>query len=694
MSDKVSTAHTSRKAIVYVRQSTPSQVLHHREGQALQYRMQQRLRELGWREIEVIDEDLGKSASGLRPRAGFERLVAEVSLGRVGAVAAHEVSRFARNSRDWHQLVEICRLVDTLLIDQECIYHPRLGNDRLLLGVKGSVSEYELDLLRQRASEARWAKAHRGELLVQAPTGFIKTDDRRLEKHPDRRVQHAIALVFRKFLELGSARQVLCWLRDQALSLPVGRPTERGWELRWRPPSFHLIVKLLRDPTYGGAYAYGKSVTTTVLEAGRPASRRLRRGNWQHLPVLIPDHHEGYVSWQDFLRIQRMLDHNRSRPAGASPGAAKRGPGLLAGLLRCRRCGHKLFVQYPGRKARPRYECTRARHEGLPRCMGFTASPLDRAVMRELWRAIEPGAVEAAHRSHEQHEERGHERRRSIELELQGAEYEAARAQRQFEAVDPENRLVAAELETRWNAALEHGMEVRQRLEALAATSLPETDMPLDPRVLASDLERLWHHPQADVACRKRIVRTLVEEIVVDLDAEANQVVLILHWKGGVHSALRIPRLRPGQKSSDTPSDLVDAVRVLARVCTDDVIAAALNRQGVTTAHGHRWTRVAVCALRNKREIPVYDPDTRRKQGWMNLGAAAAYLRVTPKTLRHAARQGQLRFDQPLSRGPWALERSELDAYQRRRARHSAPGDHTHRQLNLMDSATYRGDAV
>jgi DNA invertase Pin-like site-specific DNA recombinase len=255
MSDKVSASHTARKAIVYVRQSTPCQVLHHREGQALQYGMQQRLIELGWQEIEVIDEDLGKSASGLRPREGFQRMVAEVSLGRVGAVAAHELSRFARNSRDWHQLIEICRVVDTLLIDQESVYHPRAGNDRLLLGLKGSLSEYELDLLRQRATEARWAKARRGELLVQAPTGFVKTNDGRLEKHPDRRVQHGVALVFRKFLELGSARQVLHWLREQSLPLPVGRPTERGWELRWRPPTYHLIVKLLRDPTYAGAYS-------------------------------------------------------------------------------------------------------------------------------------------------------------------------------------------------------------------------------------------------------------------------------------------------------------------------------------------------------------------------------------------------------------------------------------------------------
>jgi len=432
MSDKVSVQHTARKAIVYVRQSTPSQVLHHREGLALQYRMQQRLIELGWHEIEVIDEDLGRSASGVRPREGFQRLVAEVSLGRVGAVAAHELSRFARNSREWSQLVEICRWVDTLLIDQESIYHPRLGNDRLLLGLKGSLSEYELDLLRQRAAEARWAKARRGALIVQAPTGFAKTPDGRLEKHPDRRVQHAVALVFRKVLELGSARQVLLWLREHGLSLPVGAPTEQGWQLRWRPPTYSLIVKLLRDPTYAGAYAYGKSVTTTELKDGRRTTRRLRRGSWQSLPVLLPDHHEGYVSWEDFLRIQRMLDHNGSGANRTGPGAARRGPALLGGLLRCRRCGHRLRVVYPGRKAHPRYECGQQRHEGLPRCLGFTAPPLDRAVARELWRVIEPAAVEAACGARDQHEERGRERCRSVELELQAAQYEAARAQRQY----------------------------------------------------------------------------------------------------------------------------------------------------------------------------------------------------------------------------------------------------------------------
>jgi len=351
MSDKIQAQHRGRKAMLYVRQSSQHQVLHNQESQRLQYAMRDRLLQLGWDEVEVIDEDLGRSASGSAQRSGFERMMAAVSLGEVGAVAAREVSRFARNSREWQRLVEVCRIVDTLLVDSETVYSPRLSNDRLLLGLKGSLNEYELDLLRQRSAEARREKAKRGELIVAAPVGFLKAEDQRLEKDPDQRVQEAIRLVFRKFQELGSARQVLLWLQAEGLQLPGRRP---DGEVTWRRPNYGAVYGFLTHPAYGGAYAYGKTEQIVSPDGQTKRSRRKSRDRWL---ALIPESHEGYVSWETFEQVGRTLASNNC----GSQGAAKRGPALLTGLLRCRRCGRKLMVTYSGRKRDMlRYACWRA----------------------------------------------------------------------------------------------------------------------------------------------------------------------------------------------------------------------------------------------------------------------------------------------------------------------------------------------
>jgi DNA invertase Pin-like site-specific DNA recombinase len=700
MNEKITADRLQRRAIVYVRQSSQHQLLHNTESGRLQYGMAERVRSLGWKEIEIVDEDQGRSATTTSGRSGFQRMVAEVALGKIGVVAAIEVSRFARNNRDWHQLIEMCGMVDTLLVDHEAIYDPRRPNDRLLLGLKGSMSEYELDLLRQRSLEARWAKARRGELVIQAPIGFLKTSDQRLEKDPDLRVQRAIELVFAKFFELGSARQAAMWFVENGVDLPAKRHGVSGWETWWRRPAYRTVISVIADPTYAGAYAYGRTTSQKQVIDGA-LHKTIARKPLEDWMVLIPDHHDGYIPWEAFLRIRKMLADNSAGFQGEPRcGAAKKGPALLAGLLRCRRCGRKMMVGYSGKNATvPRYECHRGRLDNMEaKCISFGGLSIDAAVSREILRVVQPCALDAAALAVTQESHRHDELIEALLLELKAARYAEGLARKQYNAVDPDNRLVASELERRWNTALQKVKEIEARVEQEQLRDEAQPDR-AHLGGLAADLEDVWSSPDTDVRLKKRIIRTLIEEVVVEIDVAQSEVALVIHWKGGVHSELRVPRRRRGQAGPRTDTDVVEAIRQLVLICDDKMVAAILNRNGLLTAHGHRWCRMAITSLRNKRGIAVHSPERQRADGWMNLTEAAAHLGVSPKTVRRAVEDGEIKAMHPLQDAPWIFKRADIDepAFRERfekRVSRKPPAGPDRRQLDLTISSTYRGEAV
>lgn len=661
MSEKITNDHLEQKAILYIRQSSITQVERNEESKRLQYAMEARLRQLGWRQIEIIDEDQGCTASGTKQREGFKDMLADVCMGQVGAVAAREVSRFARNSRDWQKLIEVCRMVGTLLIDQEAVYNPQQGNDRLLLGLKGSLNEYELDILRLRAVEARNQKAKRGALALVPPVGFILDEEGQIQLSPDQRIQNALHLVFQMFLQLGSVRQTVLWFVEQELEIPTIRKIGRRWEPIWRRPRYCMIHRILTNPVYAGAYAYGRTKTKIVYKNGEPkkVTRRRPEAEWH---ALIHDHHEGYIDRIVFERIQKMLANNDRKAGG--PGAAKKGVVLLSGLLRCQRCGRKVMVAYTGRgKTFGRYMCRRgALDNGEPRCISFGAAGVDERISQEILNAVQPGAIAATRKAAELSDDRTNQVLKAVQQDLEASQYRVDRARRQFDAVDPENRLVANELEGRWNQALAEHHTLKQRLEKMKQQTQSTRHSVEEFEGLAQHLSSVWHHPNTDVRMKKRIARALIEEIIVDLEESQGEILLTIHWKGGVHSSLKVLRRRRGQSSNHTPFEIVTAVEHLSKICTDQYIAGILNRNKLFTGKGNRWSESSVASLRRKRHIPIYSPIRRKQEGWLNLTEAAQHVNLSPTSVRKAIDQFGLKAIHPLPDSPWILNRNDLDS--------------------------------
>jgi len=654
MTNKLTPDHLRRRAVVYVRQSTMIQVSQNRESQLRQYNLAGYARELGFVDVETIDEDLGRSGSGLTDRPGFQRLVTEVCEGQIGAVFCLEASRLARNGRDWHHLIELCGLVGAVLIDAEGIYDPRVINDRLVLGLRGTMSEFELSIFRQRSVEAIRQKAKRGEFRFQLPVGLCWGATGKIEFDPDVRVQNAVRLLFRKFQEFESARKVLLWLQDQQITIPAAVSRESTPPICWQRPRYSRIVAILQNPMYAGAYAYGRTGARTQVVGGRPhqtAGHHKPREQWM---VLIRDHHPGYISWEQFEWNQKALAENAHMKSRMGRQRGRGGPSLLVGLLRCRRCGYVLHVNYGNHGIR--YVCVSENvNQGLSKCISFGRVKVDAAVSTEILKAIQPLAIDAALEAAEQFRQRQSDRTHALELELEQARYEARLAARRYEAIDPENRLVAAELESRWNTALSKVREVEGRLgqaqqETVAATSVTRDDL----LSLAEDLAGVWESPSSDSGVKQRIIRILIQEIVADVDDSTHEIVLVIHWVGGRHSELRVAKFKTGRHSHCTNLDTIDVVRQMETYHSDAEIARTLNRLHLKTGAGNAWNELRVRSLRSRLKLPAHRPET--SGGRLSMIQAAQRLGVSTAVVRRLIDGKILPATQVLPGAPWAID--------------------------------------
>ncbi len=661
MNEKLSDDQLQRVAYIYIRQSTLQQVRHNVESNRRQYELEDRARTLGFQRAIIVDDDLGISGSGNQQRPGFARLLSAVCNGEVGAVFALEASRLARNNRDWHHLIDLCVLTDTLVIDDEGIYDPRLLNDRLLLGLKGTMSEFELGILRQRAQEAYRQKVMRGEVLTRVPVGFIREGKTGIVITPDLEIQQSIRTLFEQFEALSSLRQVLLWHHEEKINFPVIRYRHGGYHLDWQLPNYQHLLRAMKNPTYAGAFAWGKSTSRSKVVDGRSLKTGGHKVGMEQWQVLIKDHHQGYITWDRYMDNQKKLSSNRTRSHQTSPGAAREGSALLAGILRCAKCGHKMHVAYRGKnKSAPRYYCEDGNKEkGRPSCLSFGGVKVENAIVAHVLEACQPIGVEASLHAFERQDSQHAQKRRALELSLERLRYQADHARRQYDAVDSANRLVASELEARWNQSLQAVTEAQALLDAEPEATFALTeDNKQQLQNLGRNLTELWHHPTSPADLKKRILRCVIEEIIVDIDQGPGHIAMQVHWKGGTHTPVRTHKNKVGVNSNATDKTIAELVREMAKAWTDKYIASVLNRLGLKTGKGNNWTEIRVRNLRRENNIPILSKAPERT--WRTMEEAAKILGISVASARTLVRNNILPARQIIPGSPWMIEEHDL----------------------------------
>ena len=663
--NKIGPSHLQRAAFVYIRQSSANQVEHNRESTQRQYALAQRAGALGWpeRQISVVDEDLGLSGASTARRSGFARMTAEVALGHVGIILGLEVSRLARNNSDWYRLLDLCTMTNTLIGDADGVYNPALFNDRLLLGLKGTMSEAELHTLRARLDGGIRNKAARGELRRALPIGLVWGDaDGEVRLHPDEAVVGALRAVFARFIEFGSARRVWLWFRAENLSLPL--QMHQAEQIRWVAPSYHAIHNVLTNPVYAGAYCYGKTRQERYVDDDGVLKTRLRRLPQAQWAVLIREHHEGYIDWATYEANQSRLGANAKPRPHAAGSAVREGTALLQGLAICGHCGRRLKTHYRGTNQTPGYHC---HNKGVENgrgvyCLNVGGLQIDAAAAQAFLHAVEPAGIEAAVRAAERLEADHDAALAQWRLTVERAQYAAQRAERRYRAVDPENRLVARGLEAQWEQQLRELDDAQQELarreqQRPRALSAQERRSLL---ALGKDLQRLWHAPPLTVRDRKQLLRTLLEEVSITVHREQYRAHLALRWRGGklTERDVALPRSRPATIRTD--EDTIDLVRRLAQHYPDATIAGILNTQGRLSARGLRFNQNLVGNLRRHWKIACFEQPALRPDGdLLSIRQAARQLGTAPSTLHRWVNDGFIAGAQTTPGAPWRIRMTD-----------------------------------
>ena len=661
---KIGTEHLARRAIVYLRQSSQRQVQENKESQRLQYALEDRARELGFMKVEVIDTDLGSSAGvGAAPRVGFDRLVGAVALGEVGMVLSREVSRLSRTDKDWCHLLEVCQLRGTLIGDEEQVYDLSQMDDQLVLGIKGTLSVVELKVLKMRMLRGTEEKAARGELRRLLPPGYVRDTMGKVVKDPDKRVHDAIALVFQKFRDLGSVRQTFLWFHNQEIALPVNKSRNGRMGIVWQLPTHPFVASVLRNPFYAGAYVYGQRKTVTRIQSGKLIKSCSGYRRPEDCRVFLPDHHEGYVSWETYEESQRMIRDNGGRSERDEAATSVRsGKGLLVGLLRCGRCGRKLHVRYWGKAGTsPRYHCKGDYGSGGNYCLAFGGVSVDRRLCEELLSVLSPLGIEASLLALEELGTKEDEQQQLLLRQLEQLEWEEKRAFEQYDEVDPRNRLVASELERRWNLKLEEVEKTRVALAIRRRSFEPLSEKQRNQILeLGECFADVWQDDRCPAELKKRIFRAAIEEIIVHFDDEQDELRFVIHWSGGVHTEIEMakPKSGSGQRTS---MEVLEIIRRMGARYGDDQIAAVLNRLDHRTGKGRRFNEARVKTARHNRGIAgqkraISNPEI------LNQEQAANYLGVSTGTLRRLVQAQLLPKEQIVPYAPWEIRLADLDA--------------------------------
>ena len=662
MSDnlKIQDTHLRRWAYIYIRQSSASQVLLNRESTQRQYELSERAHQLGWAQtqIKIIDEDLAQSGSGVVTRQGFGLMTQEVALGQVGIILCLEASRIARNNAEWYRLLELCGVTDTLIGDLDGLYHPGLFNDRLLLGLKGTMAEAELHVLRLRLNGAIRNKAKRGELRRGLPVGLLWGEgEGEVIFHPDQAITGVIRTIFEKFAELGSARQVWLWFESQGLLFPHER---QNGQILWIKPTYIAIHTVLSNPVYAGAYAYGKSRCERYVDETGRVRKRVRLLPMDQWAVLIPNHHPGFIDWSTFEKNQARMASNYHPGPQQATGSVREGSALLQGLATCGRCGRHLLVYYQGKNSTPGYYCPsgRAINGRGVWCMRVGGVRVDRAVVETFLDAIAPAGLDAAIAAQDLGEAQDQASLKQFRLQVERARYEAERAERQFRSVESENRLVARTLETQW----ENKLQEQKTAEAELARKEQEQRLQLTDqqreqiRDLGHDLKRVWDAPTTTDRDRKELLRSLLEEVKINVLPEETKAHLVLRWKTSAVSELDVLWRVPRQAPNRTDEETIDLLRRLAAHHPDTIIAGVLNTQGRRTAGGERFTASRVASLRKSWKIPCYQPPTTPPDSeLLSVQAAAAQLGVAASTLLRWLNDGFIGGEQITPGAPWRI---------------------------------------